>query len=284
MVKTPIAAGGVGGSGTRIVARILQDLGLFIGADLPGSLDTLWYALLFGRRDVLLDDDARLAELAGLFARQMSDPRPLDAAETALVRDLADRPRHQHDRPALQDWADSFIAHGETGRPQPLWGWKVPYTFVLIDRLLPLWPELRYVHIVRDGRDMAFSKNQNQLGKWGPVYLNRNVEIGPPDALSYWCAVHRRMERVAARHPGRVHFLSFEKLLAEPLSVLPDLCRFLGADPSPEQVAKLAARVEKRDTQGRYRDHDTSGFRAEDLAYLRRWYGTEAARPMVPHE
>lgn len=284
MIGTPIAAGGVGGSGTRVVARILQDLGLFLGADLPGSLDTLWYALLFGRRDVLLDDEARLAELAGLFARQMSDPRPLDTAETALVRQLAAEPRHQHDRAALEAWADSFIAHGRTGGPQPSWGWKVPYTFVLIDRLLGLWPELRYVHIVRDGRDMAFSENQNQLGKWGPVYLNRNVEIAPPDALSYWCAVHRRMERVAARYPGRVHFLSFEALLAEPRPVVAELCRFVGAEPAPDLVGRLAGRVEPRRSRGRYKDHDISGFRAEDLAYLGRWYGPDAARQAMTHD
>ena len=45
----PVAVGGVGGSGTRIVAHLLRELGFDIGDDLNESLDDLCFTALFKR-------------------------------------------------------------------------------------------------------------------------------------------------------------------------------------------------------------------------------------------
>src|SRR5947207_2715003 len=45
----PVAVGGVGGSGTRVVAALLREAGVYLGADLNDSLDNLWFRLLFRR-------------------------------------------------------------------------------------------------------------------------------------------------------------------------------------------------------------------------------------------
>jgi hypothetical protein len=51
-----VAIGGVGGSGTRLGAALLQVLGYYIGDDLNESLDNLWFTLLFKRRSILLEN------------------------------------------------------------------------------------------------------------------------------------------------------------------------------------------------------------------------------------
>jgi len=45
----PIVVGGVGGSGTRVVAEILSKFGFYLGNDLNGASDNLLYTLLFKR-------------------------------------------------------------------------------------------------------------------------------------------------------------------------------------------------------------------------------------------
>ena len=45
----PIAVGGVGGSGTRVVANFLEMLGFDMGSDINESLDNLTFTLLFKR-------------------------------------------------------------------------------------------------------------------------------------------------------------------------------------------------------------------------------------------
>lgn len=267
-VSGPIAVGGIGGSGTRVIARILQDLGLFIGTDLVDELDNLWYALLFGRRDALIEDNARFATLAALFFRQMSAPKPLNAGQIALLDGLCAQQRIQHPGDFLHGWARSMVRDGHSGRVSDAWGWKVPYTHMLIDRLLPLRPDLRYVHITRNGPDMAFSANQNQLLKWGPVLLCRDVVPGPRDALSYWVAVHRRMARLGRLYPDRIFHLDYDRLIRDPRAVLAGLLDFIGADPAPGQLDTFAARIIAPDTVDRHRTQDMSVFRPEDLEYI----------------
>ena len=47
------------------------------------------------------------------------------------------------------------------------WGWKIPGNFYILKQLAERYPNLKYIHSLRNGLDMAFSKNQNQLNNWG---------------------------------------------------------------------------------------------------------------------
>lgn len=48
-IMGPVVIGGVGGSGTRVVAELLENLGFYIGSDLNTASDNLTYTLLFKR-------------------------------------------------------------------------------------------------------------------------------------------------------------------------------------------------------------------------------------------
>ena len=48
-LSNPVVIGGVGGSGTRVVAEIIKRLGFYIGDDLDSANDNLWFLLLFKR-------------------------------------------------------------------------------------------------------------------------------------------------------------------------------------------------------------------------------------------
>ena len=49
MLQSPVIIGGVGGSGTRVIARIVSEMGVDIGHDLNLPNDDLWMNLLFFR-------------------------------------------------------------------------------------------------------------------------------------------------------------------------------------------------------------------------------------------
>ncbi len=51
-IETPVAIGGVGGCGTRLIAEMLMRVGFFLGSDLNESLDNLWFTLAFKPRPV----------------------------------------------------------------------------------------------------------------------------------------------------------------------------------------------------------------------------------------
>lgn len=263
----PIAIGGVGGSGTRLIAQFLQDSGYYLGDDLNGSFDNLWYPVLFGRRDIFLVPASELESLFTLFFQQMSAPRPFTPDELATLSTLANQTRCQHSPKDMNAWAKTFIARGKNGSVKHHWGWKVPYNHVLIDRLFEFDDQLRYVHITRNGLDMAFSKNKNQLMTWGPVFLNRNVEPSPKDALSYWCAVHKRMEKIKALYPGRIFELSYDRLIHNPDLVLKELYSFLKIELTFEQLARFSSQIIVPGSYNRHLGANKSQFLPDDLSY-----------------
>jgi hypothetical protein len=265
---SPVAIGGIGGSGTRVVAAILRTLGYYLGDDLNESLDNLWFTLFFRRRSVLLEDDRSLQSLVRLFMARMSGKGSVSAEDRALVSSLPMR-HNVHLREALLKRADTFLSAGTRERQDQPWGWKEPNTHVVIDKLLDQCPTLRYLHVTRHPLDMAFSANQDQLLLWGPLYLERDITLTPRASLSYWCAAHRRVLQLAASWPDRIRLVSFDALCEAPQRHCLELAQSLGARPGDDALAQIGKLVQAPPSSGRFARQDLTQFDPADLAYVR---------------
>jgi hypothetical protein len=121
------------------------------------------------------------------------------------------------------------------------WGWKLPPTVFFTPFLQRIWPDLRCVHLTRDGRDMAFSTNQNQLGYLGPVALEADELILPSAqrSIRLWDRLNTRLAEYAERHlGGRYLQLRFEDLCAEPVATIARLLSFLEIEGDARRLAK----------------------------------------------
>jgi len=264
----PLAIGGVGGSGTRLVAELAGALGLAMGPDRNLSEDNLWYTLLFKQPGFTGQDTEAFSARAAIFVAAMTRSRTLSPGECRRVRELARADRPQHPADWLQLRAASLLEAAGTAGPVPArWGWKEPNTHVLLPQWQAGLPGLRYVHVVRNGLDMALSSNQNQLEYWGEWLLERPVQAGPRDSLAYWCAVHRRVARLGERMPGRFLWLDYDRLCQQPAAGLTALADFLGVP--VDSALALADRVKPPASIGRHQGAALSQFRDEDLDYLR---------------
>jgi hypothetical protein len=259
-----VAIGGVGGSGTRIVAKLLAKLGLYIGGDLNSAHDNLWFTFLFKRRSVLTASDREVAALFRLFCARMAGTEPALLDTTALA-ELAERPRLLHSGEWLEQRRRTFCdTDADVFRPK-YWGWKEPNTHIVVDRLLAADERLRYVHVVRNGFYMSASRNQNQLQLWGPIFLDREVEITPRDSLSYWCSAHKNAIACATEHPGRVLFVDFDELCAKPMETAAQLAKFIGVVPPTGSISAWRAGVEPQRREAR--DLVRSLFNREDFEF-----------------
>lgn len=265
----PVAIGGVGGSGTRVVAEIIRELGFHIGDDLNESSDNLLFTLLFKHRDVLDCDEALFATLYGIFRQRMTTGStrvlPVD-----LRRWLLDTARAgQHDTAWLQDRIEVLVRQPAivSGRR---WAWKEPNTHRVIERIAGLEPGLRYIHVARNGLDMAFSENQNQLRLWGEAVLGDRFEDSPRGSLAFWCWAHARIQQVGSALGDRFHFLRFDDLCGNPEAELRRLVRFLQVDPPGQVIQAMAARVRSPASMGRYRGSCAAAlFDSADISYVR---------------
>jgi hypothetical protein len=141
---------------------------------------------------------------------------------------------------------------------------------VFLDRLQAHWPAMRYIHVMRNGLDMAYSANQNQPALWGRYFLGVPVATPTPRlSLAYWCCVHRRVAQLGARMPGRYLLINYDAFCADPQAGLGTLLRFLGREVSVADEAHLLEMVQMPASIGRHRLHDATAFDPADVAYAR---------------
>jgi len=136
-------------------------------------------------------------------------------------------------RPADLEQARSFVAvvtpaYEEWARREgkPRWGDKTPQHVLAIPLLARLFPTAQFVHVLRDGRDVAVSLAGKRWGQrsayTAAVAWRRYVEAG-----------------LAGGRPlgaGRYHELSYERLLGAPEPTLRRLCAFLEEDFEPAML------------------------------------------------
>src|SRR5262249_24496407 len=146
----------------------------YMGDDMNEACDNLWFTLLFKRLELCsVDYTEDFSKSVSVFRAVMAGRPSLDVDQIAWVRNLAMVDRLQHDAAWLRQRVASLLAATVSGRPRgERWGWKEPNTHVFLDRLQTAFPEMKYIHVMRNGLDMAYSENQNQLKLWGSVFLD----------------------------------------------------------------------------------------------------------------
>lgn len=265
----PVVIGGVGGSGTRLIARCLQELGWRLGEDLNRSLDNMWFTLLFKRPEVLTCGDHEFRQLAEVLTAATLNP---SMTARLLIRQLnrlrlLDRPN------VLRDWLRR-ASHRLNKRKVDIdqgatWGWKEPNSHIFLDRLVTQFPGMKYIHVVRNGLDMAHSRNDNQLKLWGASLLGESCDVSPRNLLKYWCAVQRRAERHRELLQDRFLMLNFDDFCMNPNHGIRRLTAFLGFDRAQTTLEKLRVHIRPPRSIGRFKEHGCDLFNPEDVAYVR---------------
>ena len=276
----PVAIGGIGGSGTRVIAQLLIELGFDMGSDLNDSLDDLGFTALFKRLD-LWPIDANLRALEEALAVYITSrgclTPPTITAEAHQVR--AERLLTHIGK--TSQWLEAGtlhdrvkkLAHIESG--QTRWGWKEPNTLVLLPYLMAALPQLQYIHVLRDGRDMAYSQNKNQLRLWGNCVLGRPVDINcPQDALDYWCETHRRLLSVMDQHGHRILLIRLESCIESTSETITRVIDFLDVK-HHESLETLSQVVSKPPSLRRYRENPRLAL-SQDQAELFEKLGYQA--------
>jgi hypothetical protein len=116
------------------------------------------------------------------------------------------------------------------------WGDKSPIYTSHVRDISQILPGALFLHIIRDGRDVALSMLKSYTG---PRFFYVDLCYA---ARSWKRRVEDARRDGAALGPGRYFEISYEKLIAEPRRVLDGVCEFIGADFTesmmhPERVA-----------------------------------------------
>jgi hypothetical protein len=125
----------------------------------------------------------------------------------------------------------SFYGLYAEGRGKPRWGDKTPRNLRRMDRIQAILPEARFVHVIRDGRDVALSRRSM---RWRQDSLAQSAR--------QWRRHVRRGRRQAR---GLRHYLEvrYEALVLAPEETLSAVCEFveLPWDPAMLEYHRTAA-------------------------------------------
>lgn len=212
---SPIVVGATGGSGTRAIHSVLARSGVFMGVRLNGAGDAMDF-------EPFLDEiiNPTLENVRSLKYELSSLPSPY--RNQALLR--------------LRDICKCYVAD----RPIELrsWGWKNPRSMYILPFICAVYPDLRFVHVIRDGRDMAVSSNQNQLRKhYGPLFGHPRRESAPIASIELWARANLDVAAwCEVRLAKRYLQVKFEDLCTSPATTAEHLLAALGVEADPGTV------------------------------------------------
>ena len=276
----PLVVGGLGGSGTGLVADILREVGVYMGADLNKSSDNLWFGFLVPRPRWDLSppeqSDQPLYQALRLFDDAMTGQLEPTRSEKKFIKEAISRGERYAPTERSPEWFRKRVRNLEHSRESfpvdtKLWGWKIPGSYFFLPYLLHYYEaRLQYIHVMRHGVYMARSRNQNQLEHWGAL-LGIDREHGDSDAsasLDFWIAANNLAIAHAKELPAdRFYLLNYDELCADPQQGVRRLLDFIQIDPPQSVVDKLVSMPQPREL--RFSAEELRSFTSAQLESVR---------------
>jgi Sulfotransferase family len=210
----PLVIGATGGSGTRVVARLARHAGYDLGRNLNRAEDAIEF---YSFHDEWINRFVSAERVGKALSR--SDAKQMESEfQSALERHCP-----------------------EAMRKERGWGWKAPRSIYLLPLLFGQFPDLKFIHVLRDGRDMALSPNQNQLRKHAAAVLSWRERLfcsAAERAMLLWERVNLHAAEFGESKPRENYLrVRFEDLCAKPVETTAQVVNFLGVRVDPESIA-----------------------------------------------
>jgi hypothetical protein len=226
---SPLLIGGMGGSGTRVYRAIAEAAGYRM-------LVAPWVRRI--RSDNLHDN----LPMAKYFYNRWID--------RYLKKELSDSELKMM-RASCKAW---LWLCGPLMYNRNLWGWKNPRTILLIPFFNQMYPAMRFIHVIRDGRDHAFHPRFPYVAHQGCLLSGVEIQLPDPQRKGLvWSRVNQIAEAYAREHlQDRYIQSTLEKLCSDPVGEVTRILAFLGT--SDREVAERTARLVKTPSSlGRWR-------------------------------
>ncbi|MCP3853178.1 MAG: sulfotransferase [Actinomycetia bacterium] len=244
----PVVIGGVAGSGTRAYRAVAVEAGVeMLGAP--------WLVrALKGRDEVWYHDNLLLRRFYYSWA----------------IKGLRDDDTPRHEVLEALALKSMLVATGPFRR-RGRWGWKNPLTLLSLPIIARSFPDAYFIHVVRDGRDVALGGPHTLLER---LFLLTEEQQEDPFEVQrghYWSVANQKGAAEAQELFGDRYLLSrWEDLMSDPESEVRRIHAFLGVDDDLAR-GRAVAQISPQPSQGRWRE-----FPAEQVASVQ-----EACQPLL---
>ncbi len=268
-----IAIGALGGSGTRAIAEVLIHSGIYMGDDLNGPNDNLIFTRLFKNPDwYRKSSDSQKQKRMSLFENYMRfNKLSLQELNELYLASKSNPTFHSTSKFYLRVVKKLF----SKGKNTDNWGWKEPNTHIYMNELLDFFDELKYVHVLRNGLDMAFSNNKQQLNNWGWKY---NIRLDGKESdnelavkqFDYWIESTKDVLEKSKKYSNRFLLINHTNFCNQPKIEIDKLLEFAGINLSISEKEELYRIPKNTGSNNRYKNKDLSIFESEKIEYVKK--------------
>jgi len=250
----PIILLGMHRSGTAMIARLLDELGLFQGSELQEDHESVWFLDI---NDLLLKRVNATWDHPGPIIEFLENADAFDLTVRCLRDDFASNRTRAFLGLKWSSPSKSLLSYD-----QP-WGWKDPRTLFTLPLWLKLFPGAKLVYIIRNGVDVASSlrvREKRELERrrkqfdakpasGGRSRLQRAGFKGSARCLTFdggfslWEDYVQRAEDILAKIPNPRQIIRYERFLCDPDRPLAELAQFCGVQSSESAVRDAISRV-----------------------------------------
>lgn len=149
------------------------------------------------------------------------------------------------------------VVMSEVARSQNVARWAVydPDNLLYVEKIKADIPDALFIHIIRDGRDVALSLSK--MGGFRPFPWNRTAHGLLPTAL-YWEWMVRKGRQYGHRIPADYIEVRYEELVSQPRATLRMLGTFLDHDLDYDRIQKVGLGNPRESNSSFARDNDRS--------------------------
>lgn len=278
----PIIILGMHRSGTSMIARMLEELGLFMGIHKDSNNEAFLFMKL---NDWLMEQNSCCWDNPRSFSHflENNDVRSLTVGQIHSILQskymasyLGKKHLHQQGRSMQLDFP---------------WAWKDPRTTFTLPFWLEIFPGAKIIHIYRNGVDVANSlktrhenflaRNKRNLakGKYLPKYrfwkqlklrsVGDSMRCSSLEGgFSLWEEYIDEARRHVAIMGSDALEICYEDFLADPVSHLETMANYCGLRPDGGKLASMVKKVNKDRVNAFLKDPDLSAFAGSVAARL----------------
>ena len=269
-MKNIFAIGGLGGSGTRVVAEVLLAANVYLGDDLTDQSDNLIFTRLFKNPHwVMNSSDSDLRRRLRIFEKYMSGEKwtfseSLEYYHASQANPQRDKTKRYH----LLLAAKKLLPDNQL---RQFWGWKEPNTVIFLKTLFGYFENLKYIHVIRHGLDMAFSDNRQQLLNWGVLFGLQIENVDSPEELiakqlDYWIKTNKHISKICSDQAvDRYLVINYSDFCHHPEIEIPRLLKFLNINVGDVLLKRIIQIPKIPQSEGRYKEKNISMFSESQL-------------------
>ncbi len=222
---SPIIVIGMHRSGTTLVAKLLNELGVFMGRE----LDFYYEAKCFQNINKKL-----LAAQGAHWAK----PQPfIDAIKNESVSKAG--------KSIMKDLLETYSESYGKSKDSGIWGWKDPRNTLTLPLWLQIFPDAKFIHIVRNGLNVAVSLYQRDILYW--IKKSTEKRLFPPTiptSFRLW-EIYVRQGLKHERKNSKILRIHYENLLSNPEKYVRIIAEFSGIKIDTGKTKKIIQKLFK---------------------------------------